>query len=68
MLDIKFIRENSDLIAAAAKKKLVKFDVKELLTADDKRKEALQGVEKLRAEQNAMIKLPRRRILPSALL
>ena len=35
MLDIKFIRENKDLIAAAAKKKRVPFDVEELLKLDD---------------------------------
>ena len=38
----------------AAKKKHLKFDVAELLKADDKRKELLQSVEAKRAEQNAM--------------
>ncbi len=52
MLDIKFIRENSDLIKEAARKKHVDFDVAELLDIDDKRKEALQSLEKLRTEQN----------------
>jgi len=54
MLDIKFIRENKELIEMAAKKKHLKFDVAELLKADDKRKELLQSVEAKRAEQNAM--------------
>lgn len=53
MLDIKFIRENKDLVAAAAKKKHISFDVKELLAADDKRKELLLRAEKKRAAQNA---------------
>lgn len=53
MLDIKFIRENKDLIAAAAKKKHMEFAVDELISLDDKRRELLANVEKLRAEQNS---------------
>lgn len=52
MLDIKFIRENKDLIQAAAKKKHLKFDVDELLTIDDKRKELLTSTENKKSEQN----------------
>ncbi|MEK7567577.1 MAG: serine--tRNA ligase [Patescibacteria group bacterium] len=52
MLDIKFIRENKDLIDLAAKKKLIKFDVSKLIEVDDKRRETLQLVESKRAEQN----------------
>ncbi len=52
MLDIKFIRENKDLIALAAKKKFVAFDIEELLSTDDARKAKLQSVEKKRTEQN----------------
>lgn len=52
MLDIKFIRENKDLIALAATKKRIKFDVEELITQDDKRLAILKEVEELRAEQN----------------
>ena len=52
MLDIKFIRENKDLIFEASRKKRIKFDVGELLKIDDKRKELLGEVEKKRAEQN----------------
>ncbi|MDP3958158.1 MAG: serine--tRNA ligase, partial [bacterium] len=52
MLDIKFIRENSDLIKAAAQKKRLEFDVDALLDADKRRLEALALVEKLRTEQN----------------
>ncbi len=52
MLDIKFIRENKDLIMAGAKKKHVKFDVAELIEVDDKRKELLLATENKKAEQN----------------
>lgn len=53
MLDIKFIREQSDLIKSAAAKKHLSFNVDELVVADDKRLELLKAVETLRAEQNA---------------
>ncbi len=52
MLDIKFIRENKDLISAAAKKKHIEFNVEELLEVDKKRLELLSKVEALRGEQN----------------
>jgi seryl-tRNA synthetase len=52
MLDIRFIRENKDLVAAAAKKKHINFDVEKLVAADDKRKELLNRVEIKRADQN----------------
>ena len=59
MLDIKFIRENKDLIIEAARKKHLKFDPNELLKADDSRKELLSSIEKKRAEQNAVsLRLP----------
>ncbi len=54
MLDIKFIRENADLITAAGKKKHLDFDVAKLLEVDDKRKEALLSLETMRADQNAI--------------
>ncbi|MBI4156013.1 MAG: serine--tRNA ligase [Candidatus Zambryskibacteria bacterium] len=54
MLDIKFIRENKDLVSAGAKKKHIDFNVEELLKIDDKRRELTQSVEKKRAEQNAV--------------
>ncbi len=52
MLDIKFIRDNKDLIADAAKKKFSAFSVDELIHADDDRKAKLQSIEKKRATQN----------------
>ncbi len=53
MLDIKFIRENKELITSASKKKHIQFAVDDLLAVDDKRRILLASVEKLRAEQNA---------------
>jgi seryl-tRNA synthetase len=52
MLDIKFIRENKDLITEASRKKRLKFNVEDLIKADDKRKELLVEIEKKRASQN----------------
>lgn len=53
MLDIKFIRENKDIIALGAKKKRIDFDVNQLIQIDDKRKEALISIEEKRALQNS---------------
>lgn len=59
MLDIKFIRENKDLIIEGAKKKHIKFDPTDLIALDDQRKEILTSVEAKRAEQNSVsLKLP----------
>ena len=52
MLDIKFIKENPELIKEAVRKKHIKFNVNELLRAEEARIFALQEVEALRAEQN----------------
>lgn len=52
MLDIKFIRENKELIQLAAKRKSVPFDVTALINTDDKRRELMTSLEKKRAEQN----------------
>lgn len=54
MLDIKFIRENPDLIREAARKKHTNVNVDELISIDQKRIEKLSLVESLRAEQNAV--------------
>ncbi len=53
MLDIKFIRENKDIVALGAKKKHVDFDVEELIKIDDRRRELIATLEKKRAEQNS---------------
>ncbi|MDO8430400.1 MAG: serine--tRNA ligase [Candidatus Taylorbacteria bacterium] len=52
MLDIKFIRENKEVVASGAKKKHVDINIDELIALDDKRKEILSSIEKKRAEQN----------------
>lgn len=51
MLDIKFIRENKDLVKDAAQKKHIEFDVEKLLEVDDERRKILGRVEEQRAEQ-----------------
>lgn len=50
MLDIKFIRENKDLIKDAAKKKKIKIDIDRLVALDEKRRTLIQEVDSLRAE------------------
>ena len=52
MLDIKFIRDNKELIQAGAKKKHITFDVDKLITADDERRKILADVEQMRTKQN----------------
>lgn len=53
MLDIKFIRENKEIIQAGAKKKHIEFDVEELIKLDDQRRATLSTVERMRTEQNS---------------
>ena len=53
MLDIKFIRENPDLIKEAARKKHIVFDTVKLIEADELRLKILREVEDMRARQNA---------------
>ncbi len=52
MLDIKFIRENADLVKEAARKKKIKVDIDRLLSIDDERRALLSAVEGKKAEQN----------------
>ncbi len=52
MLDIKFIRENKDIVQAGAKKKHVDIDIEKLITLDDERLKVLKEVEELRSEVN----------------
>ena len=54
MLDIKFIRENKDIVAEGAKKKHIDVDIDALIKADDKRLQLLSESEALRSEQNRM--------------
>ncbi len=52
MLDIKFIRENAELVKEAAIKKNISFDVAQLLSCDDSRRALLAEVEAMRSRQN----------------
>ncbi|TSC90812.1 MAG: seryl-tRNA synthetase [Candidatus Berkelbacteria bacterium Licking1014_96] len=51
MLDIKFIRENLKKVEEGAKNKGYKVDFKKLIDLDDRRKELIQKIDGLRAEQ-----------------
>lgn len=53
MLDIKFIRENKDIVILGAKKKHVVVDIDRLIVVDDARRALQQEVDELRAAQNA---------------
>lgn len=52
MLDVKFIRENIDLVEKSAREKGYKIDIQEVVRLDDERKEVLTKVEALRAKRN----------------
>jgi seryl-tRNA synthetase len=52
MLDIKFIRENRDIVAAGAKKKHITIDIGKLIALDDKRRALQLEIDRKRAEQN----------------
>lgn len=58
MLDIKFIRENPEVVKEAARKKSVDVDVEKLLVADERRRKLLNESEMLKAEQNKRSKGP----------
>src|SRR6185503_18087979 len=51
MLDVKFIRANSELVKAGARKKRVECDVDGLLRLDEERRTLGQEVDGLRARQ-----------------
>lgn len=53
MLDIKFIRENKDLVKAAAKKKRIEVDIDRLIEVDDERRKRIAAYEEKKAEQNS---------------
>ncbi len=52
MLDIHFIRENTDLVKAGAAKKRITVDIDRLIAVDDERKTLRQELDEKRAEQN----------------
>lgn len=51
MLDIRFIRENKDLVEKAAGQKRIQIDINRLIEVDDERKKLLSRIEAKRAEQ-----------------
>jgi seryl-tRNA synthetase len=53
MLDIKFVRENPEVIKEAARKKGFSVDVDALLAVDERRRHVLKELEEKRAKQNA---------------
>jgi len=53
MLDIKFIKENKDIVKTAAEKKHIKIDIDRLIEIDNKRRKMVTEFEKKKAEQNA---------------
>ena len=52
MLDIRFIRENTELVQASAEKKGYDISIAELLRRDDTRRELQQQVDELREQRN----------------
>ena len=52
MLDIKFIRENLDIVKMAAKNKHIDVDLDRLMSVDDLRRELMSAIETKKAEQN----------------
>lgn len=52
MLDIKFIRENLDVVKGAAIKKKIKVDLDRLVVVDDSRRAVMTSLETKKAEQN----------------
>jgi len=52
MLDIKFIRENKDIVEAGARKKHITVDLDRLIDIDDKRRALQVTIDTKRAEQN----------------
>ncbi|OGZ18555.1 MAG: serine--tRNA ligase [Candidatus Nealsonbacteria bacterium RBG_13_42_11] len=56
MLDIKFIRENPDIVKQGAKNKGYDVDIDRLLELDKRRREILQALEDMRAKKNKVSK------------
>lgn len=54
MLDIKFIRENLELVKLGAQKKQMKVDLDALIALDDTRRALLASVEEKKAKQNTV--------------
>ena len=56
MLDIKFIRENPEKIAEAAKNKNIEIEIDKLLQIDEKRRGLILKIDELQAKRNKLAK------------
>ena len=56
MLDIKFIRNNKELIEEAIKNKNINLDLEELLSLDEKRRDLIKKIDELNFEQKKITK------------
>ncbi len=54
MLSIEYIRENKEKVIEAARNKNREFDIDRLLQVDEKRRELIQQVQKIREERNTL--------------
>ncbi len=54
MLDIRFIRENAELVETSAKLKGYKVNVQKLLSLDENRRKLVSEIERIRAERNQL--------------
>ena len=52
MLDIKYIRENSETVKEAAKNKLINVDIDRLLEVDEQLRKLNQEADKIKEERN----------------
>ena len=56
MLDIRFIRENLDIVKKAIKDRNLKLDIEEIVSLDAERRKILMEAESLKAEKNSVSK------------
>ncbi len=56
MLDIKFIRDNVEIVKMAVVKKNMKVDIDRLIAVDDERRSLMSSLEEKKAEQNKVSK------------
>lgn len=54
MLDIRFIRENADLVQSKSKQKGYEVDIRKLLELDEHRRQLMSDIEIVRAERNKL--------------
>ena len=57
MLDIDFVRDNTDLIRSALKRRGSDFDLGELLKVDEMRRQLITKIERRRSDQNSTTNL-----------